>query len=92
MVPDEIKLDYTIHVFGETAPRKTAENIAYHTSGGVSLLVTKHCRVGEISMTVTTLIIMLQCHFHYNKAEPHVTLNHVITSFCSTEYVLAFQH
>jgi len=42
--------------FKETVPRKTAENTAKHSGGGVGLVVANHRGGGESSMVVTTLI------------------------------------
>ena len=44
--------------FQETALRKTAENTVKHHDGGVGSVVANHRGGGEISVVVTTLMIM----------------------------------
>jgi len=45
-----------------TVPRKTAENTAKHSGGGVGSVVDNHRGGGESSMVVTTLVTILK---HY---------------------------
>jgi len=55
MVPEVIKLGYTVHVFGKTVHRQTAQYTVQHCGGGVGSEVTNHSSSSGMLVTVTTL-------------------------------------